>query len=723
MATCIQQEQHCRMPQVRHVSMPQGRQRLNMEEDAWDIERQPEEKKARLFSVTCLSGTILFLIGAFGFLEASSLSEDEVQATALSAVGGGLQRLQLRPPVPLGAATVAPSSGQLHNGNLYLSTVSSGFQPGVVSQTTATHRDQVAVQPSPVENTPDTVATGSSAIATISNAQAVVPTSMSVSAPTAVSLPNDLPDNGAILKNIAIASYSGPGYPKALAMTATTKNVLSLTTPPLLTHPSPAPPPEPVMPRSSPVPSLPPPPSPLPLSPPSPSHTRPPSLSPPPSSFRSCLRGLHARGLPLQNRVTDDAPKVGVWGGECSCPDGQMYLVGDHLDYCNTLACIGGASGKCNKHTQGAWGKRSVECAAAEPLAQLLVYAGEGGVLLGTTAVAPASRTPQWQETICGEATVPRVCFELRDISSSTKEDAAVGRRLLSAACASDELWADWKTGLAGSHSLQMSDGSSLLVEVSRATPPMPPVPPAPPALPPLLPPPRATHEEVLKRLNARFRDGRPSSKLEEAGVLVRQFDTLDDSDKPWLPCPQDGPNNWCRSFADRWATSIINAGARSLYYGHNKGGLVIAPSVDLFCAYPEDGNSMDGSKVCSPLGGDGVSCIPGCYPQGKTCPEMGHTWSCSFPPSHLREALQAQQDRADFKARNNEIVVDLRSVLEQLPDSIQGFFAMGGDDLLARDARDKFLDEYGLAEADGPPLLRLDLDNGDDSSPFSLLL
>ena len=27
--------------------------------------------------------------------------------------------------------------------------------------------------------------------------------------------------------------------------------------------------------------------------------------------------------------------------------------------------------------------------------------------------------------------------------------------------------------------------------------------------------------------------------------MLVRQFDTLDDSDKPWLPCPQDGYNNW----------------------------------------------------------------------------------------------------------------------------------------------------------------------------------
>ena len=37
-----------------------------------------------------------------------------------------------------------------------------------------------------------------------------------------------------------------------------------------------------------------------------------------------------------------DSDKVGLWGGECTCPDGEVYLVGDNLDLCGSLACAGG---------------------------------------------------------------------------------------------------------------------------------------------------------------------------------------------------------------------------------------------------------------------------------------------------------------------------------------------------------------------------------------------
>ena len=33
---------------------------------------------------------------------------------------------------------------------------------------------------------------------------------------------------------------------------------------------------------------------------------------------------------------------VGGWGGECTCPDGSTYEVGDNKDSCGSLACIGG---------------------------------------------------------------------------------------------------------------------------------------------------------------------------------------------------------------------------------------------------------------------------------------------------------------------------------------------------------------------------------------------
>ena len=52
---------------------------------------------------------------------------------------------------------------------------------------------------------------------------------------------------------------------------------------------------------------------------------------------------------------------IGGWGGECTCPDGQVYPVGD-LGGCRQLACYGGQSGTCNKH-QGPWSGRRVTCA------------------------------------------------------------------------------------------------------------------------------------------------------------------------------------------------------------------------------------------------------------------------------------------------------------------------------------------------------------------------
>merc|ERR1712137_257164 len=40
---------------------------------------------------------------------------------------------------------------------------------------------------------------------------------------------------------------------------------------------------------------------------------------------------------------------VGAWGGECTCPDGQSYQVGDHIDACASLACEGGTAGTCQR--------------------------------------------------------------------------------------------------------------------------------------------------------------------------------------------------------------------------------------------------------------------------------------------------------------------------------------------------------------------------------------
>lgn len=76
--------------------------------------------------------------------------------------------------------------------------------------------------------------------------------------------------------------------------------------------------------------------------------------------------------------------------------------------------------------------------------------------------------------------------------------------------------------------------------------------------------------------------------------MLVRQFDQLNDELRPWMPC-----RTWCKKFSDRWATALVNPSARYLYYrrggrfgggplggeGGTVGGLVLAPTAELFCA------------------------------------------------------------------------------------------------------------------------------------------
>jgi len=65
------------------------------------------------------------------------------------------------------------------------------------------------------------------------------------------------------------------------------------------------------------------------------------------------------------NLVEENAPGVGEWGGSCTCPDGSVYQVGDNIDHCGSLACIGGVSGTCNRD-HGEWSRRKVTCGAPD---------------------------------------------------------------------------------------------------------------------------------------------------------------------------------------------------------------------------------------------------------------------------------------------------------------------------------------------------------------------
>ena len=63
-----------------------------------------------------------------------------------------------------------------------------------------------------------------------------------------------------------------------------------------------------------------------------------------------------------KNVVEENVQGVGGWGGECKCPDGQIYQVGDNGDSCGSLACVNGKAGTCTKEYDGGRAGRKVTC-------------------------------------------------------------------------------------------------------------------------------------------------------------------------------------------------------------------------------------------------------------------------------------------------------------------------------------------------------------------------
>lgn len=244
-------------------------------------------------------------------------------------------------------------------------------------------------------------------------------------------------------------------------------------------------------------------------------------------------------------------------------------------------------------------------------------------------------------------------------------------------------------------------------MDMHAPSPPPMPSPAAPRAPPPVSPAaaPLSAAAALVALLETRFWAGRPSNVLSEAGVLLRQFDRISelDASAPWLPCSE---SRWCARYRSQWPSSIINSEYRQLYYT-DCGGLIIDPlTTDFFCAYGGDGNSM--AHDCGGGPGDGIGCIPGCYPDGQQCQQVGHDWNCAWPPSMLREAMEAQLARGRPSGSHNEIVIDTRSIVANLPGAILGFFYEVSSSA-AVEMRQAFLATYGLS-ADQVPLVQVNL-------------
>lgn len=88
-----------------------------------------------------------------------------------------------------------------------------------------------------------------------------------------------------------------------------------------------------------------------------------------PAAFREVFCAPPVSHAPQsQNQVFENWIGAGTFGGTCTCPDGEVYLVGDEKNACGSLSCVNGEPGLCN-HYESSWKHRRVVCAqvAAAP--------------------------------------------------------------------------------------------------------------------------------------------------------------------------------------------------------------------------------------------------------------------------------------------------------------------------------------------------------------------
>lgn len=199
-----------------------------------------------------------------------------------------------------------------------------------------------------------------------------------------------------------------------------------------------------------------------------------------------------------------------------------------------------------------------------------------------------------------------------------------------------------------------------------------------------------------LTDFNARFRNGKPSNNLEEAGVLVHVIhDAGSDEWKPWLPCPE----TWCHPPRKFFSCSVINAnlqahGAKEITtFGMNHPlGFIVSPKVNhLSCSYPVDGGSYD--QTCTKPGQNEKNCVPGCR-------------KISFPPTELEKMLDVHAKI--YTSSYNEVVLTVDQWVASLPDTIEAVFfspRCGACRTEAEHVHKEFLQRFSLSSCDVPLL------------------
>lgn len=242
---------------------------------------------------------------------------------------------------------------------------------------------------------------------------------------------------------------------------------------------------------------------------------------------------------------------------------------------------------------------------------------------------------------------------------------------------------------------------------------------PLPPRPPPSPPPPPPRPRTPIERIDAWWRNGRPSNVLTEAGVLVRQLDELNRKGfVEWVPCPD---SMWCGKFGKIWPSSIINRDFNQALYTGTPGarreepsaGFVLAPppANRFFCIFPSDGNSMGGIQD------ESAGHAEESHACGESCDGhrvMTKTAKCSYPPEALGAALEANV-KVDSRFKYTEVIVDALRMKSLLPSSLLGVFYM--DDRSRANAvriHGEFLAAFkGRVTAESFPLMAFSLRDG----------
>ena len=261
--------------------------------------------------------------------------------------------------------------------------------------------------------------------------------------------------------------------------------------------------------------------------------------------------------------------------------------------------------------------------------------------------------------------------------------------------------------------------------------PPAPsPSPPSPPLPPPPHPPrphfPNLAPDAVVAQLNHAWQHGAPSGNLRDAGVLVHTFDSTEamqagGGPAEWMPCSL---GTWCAKFSDRISASIVNFHQPFMFKHQSSAGMIISPEVDIYCSYPADGGTM--SKLCLPPAPPG--CAPGCaeneagfpkwcrYNEAWSDSGSAQIWDCAFRPSDLEAMLRHHLNDGQRRLAYNEVVIDTRNWIAELPQTVMAIFWLIGDDLdehertsgeaRARDVHRRFRERFPGSQI---PLLTLE--------------